>query len=68
MDITQLKKIPSNQIFILENSELISDELCKELINYINTTDNFDIEKWESNRNVNCKYININDIKETEIK
>jgi hypothetical protein len=68
MDIIKIKNIPQNNIFIFENNELITNDLCNELINYINTTNNFSIEKWDVNRNVNCKYININDIKETEIK
>jgi hypothetical protein len=68
MDIIKTKNIPQNNIFIIENNELITNDLCNELINYINTTNNFSIEKWDVNRNVNCKYININDIKETEIK
>jgi hypothetical protein len=68
MDIIKIKNIPQNNIFIIENNELITNDLCNELINYINTTNNFSIEKWDVNRNVNCKYININDIKETEIK
>ena len=68
MDITKITKIPPNNIFIIENKELISDELCNELINYINKTNDYKIEQWGLNRNVNCKYININEIKEKEIK
>jgi len=68
MNIIQTKKIPSNHIFIIENNELINNDLCDELINYINTTNNFNIEKWDFEKNVNCKYVNVNDIKETEIK
>ena len=67
MDITKTKN-PHNNIFIIENKELISDELCNELINYIDSTTEFKIEKWGLNQNVNCKYININEIKETELK
>lgn len=59
---------PSNGIFILENNELITNKLCDELINYINETDNSHIEKWTNQTNVNCKYINITDIKNEEIK
>ena len=66
--ITKITKIPPNNIFIIENKELISHELCNELINYINKTNDYKIEKWELNRNVNCKYIHINDIKEKEVK
>ena len=68
MDITKITKIPPNNIFIIENKELIRDELCNDLINYINKTNDYKIEKWELNRNVNCKYIPINDIKEKEVK
>jgi hypothetical protein len=66
--LIKYKNIPSNQIFIIENKDLLNDELINELINYIDTTNNFSIEKWETNRNVNCKYVNVNDIKETDIK
>jgi hypothetical protein len=62
------KNIPQNNIFIIENKNLLNNELCNELINYINTTDNFSIEKWDVNKNVNCKYINVNDITDFEIK
>ena len=68
MDIIKTKKIPSNNIFIFENSELITNDFCKELINYINTTSNSLTEEWGNNTNVNCKYINISDIKEDEIR
>ena len=64
----KINNIPKNQIFIFENKELITDELCYELINYIDTTDNYEIEKWEKNRNVNCKYVDIDKIKDNEIK
>ena len=68
MDITKITKIPHNNIFIIENKELISNELCNELINYIDSATEFKIEKWGLHKNVNCKYIPINEIKEKEIK
>ena len=55
--LIKYKNIPSNHIFIIENKELLNDELINELINYINTTNNFSIEKWDVNKNVNCKYV-----------
>lgn len=58
----------SNGIFLLENNELITDKLCSELINYINEIDKLEIEKWGTKTNVNCKFININEIKNEEIK
>jgi hypothetical protein len=67
-NLIKFKNIPKNNIFIFENKELINNELCDELITFINTTDDFKIEKWEYNRNVNCKYITITDIKNIEIK
>ena len=67
-NLIKLKNTPKNNIFIFENKELINDELCNELINYINTTNDYKIEKWEINQNVNCKYINIKDITDLEIK
>ena len=63
-----IKYEPSNGIFILENSELITNEFCTELINYINEIDNPCIENWGLNTNVNCKFINIDKIKNQEIK
>ena len=67
-NIMQIKNIPQNQIFIIENNELITDDLCNELIDYINNTNDYGIEEWGNKRNVNCKYVNINNIKETSIK
>ena len=64
----QIKNIPQNQIFIIENNELITDDLCNELIDYINNTNDYGIEEWGNKQNVNCKYVNINNIKETPIK
>jgi hypothetical protein len=66
--LIKYKNIPQNNIFIIENKDLLNDELCNELINYIETTNNFSIEKWDVNKNVNCKYINVNDISDFEIK
>lgn len=68
MSNDKINNIPKNHIFIFENKELITDELCTELINYIDTTPDYEIEKWERNRNVNCKYITISKIKDNEIK
>jgi Golgi nucleoside diphosphatase len=68
MDIIKTKQIPSNNILIFENSELITNDFCKELINYINNTSNFIIEEWGNYKNVNCKFIKINNINETEIR
>lgn len=68
MNITKIQQIPTNNIFIFENTELINDQFCNELINYINSTTEFGIEKWGINTNVNCKYISISDIKDHSIK
>lgn len=57
-----------NGIFILENNKLMTNKLCGELIDYINKIDNLCIEKWGSNTNVNCKFVNIDEIKNEEIK
>ena len=59
----------SNGIFILENNDLLTNEFCDELINYINNEIfETNIEKWSNNTNVNCKYININEIKNLKIR
>jgi hypothetical protein len=58
----------TNNIFILNNYELITNNLCNELIKYIDNSENYNIEKWKQNTNVNCKYININDINDIIIK
>jgi hypothetical protein len=68
MDIIKTKQIPSNNIFLLENDELITNDFCKELINYINTKSNLLTEEWGNNTNVNCKFIKINNINESEIR
>lgn len=66
-DLIKCKNIPQNNIFLFENKELITNELCDELINYINTTYH-DIEKWGPGHNVNCKYVKIDAIENIEIK
>jgi hypothetical protein len=58
----------SNGILIFENKDLITNDLCDELINYINKLDNANIEKWGINTNVNCKFVNINNIDDVDIK
>lgn len=62
------KKIPLNNIFILENKELITDLFCSNLIKYIDQTQEIKTEKWGNKTNVNCRYVNISEINETEIK
>ena len=59
------KKIPENQIFMIEN--FINEDLCDELIKVI---DKYVIqeEKWGKNTNVNCKFINVENITNKEIK
>jgi hypothetical protein len=64
----KIKNIPQNQIFVFENKDLLNDELCNEFINYINTTNEYKIEKWEPNQNVNCKYVVISEINDNEIR
>ena len=59
---------PTNGILIFENNELITDELCYELINYINALEKPGFEKWGLNTNVICKFININEINNQKIK
>jgi hypothetical protein len=65
-----IKKLQNNQnnIFIIENTELLTNELCNKLINYIETTNDYQIEKWGERQNVNCKYVNIELIKNQEDK
>ena len=67
-NLTQIKNIPSNNILIIENNELMSNELCDEFVNYIDSTSDYKIEQWGVKQNVNCKYIDITDIKEKDIK
>ena len=67
MDIKNIKKFPSNNIFIFENN-IFSNELSEKLIDYIDSTTEFKIEKWGVNTNVNCKYVTINNINDIEIK
>lgn len=68
MNIDKIKKIPSNNIFIFENPELINEDFCQELINYINNSSHYGIEEWGHNSNVNSKFILIKTIKEFEVK
>lgn len=63
-----MKYKSNNGIFIFENSELITNKLCTELIEYINEIDKSGIEKWGPKTNVNCKFVNIDEIKNEEIK
>ena len=59
------KKIPENQIFTIEN--FIDDNLCDDLIKVIDEYANQE-EKWGNNTNVNCKFINVENIANKEIK
>ena len=57
-----------NNIFIIDDRDILSYEFCDELINYINNLDETFIEKWESRQNVNCKYINVENIQNKKDK
>ena len=59
------KNLPKNQIFTIEN--FFPSDLCNELIQIINQYAN-NIEQWGENTNVNCKYIELSDIKNEQIK
>ena len=59
------RKIPHNQIFTIEN--FFPDKLCDELIKIINQYAN-DNEQWGDNTNVNCKFIDVSNIKHNQIR
>jgi len=59
---------PSNNIFLIDCQHLLTDDFCEKLINYINDTDIFQIEKVGFLKNVICKYVHLNDDDKNEIK
>jgi len=59
------KKIPENQIFMIEN--FVDENLCDELIKVIDEYASQE-EKWGNNTNVNCKFVNVENIANKEIK
>lgn len=62
------KKRINNSIFIIDDKTILTDKFCDELIEYLNSIENSRIENWKPNQNVNCKFINIEEIKDNEIK
>ena len=58
----------NNNIFIIDDRDILSYEFCDRLIKYLESLDKKQIEKWEAKQNVNCKYINIESIEDETIK
>lgn len=61
----QMKKIPENNIFLMEN--FISHNHCDEIIDIINKYANKE-EKWEAGKNVQCEYIDLIELSNDELK
>lgn len=60
-----LKKYPDNHILVIDN--FFSNSLCDALIRLTNKY-SIDSEKWGENTNVNCKFINVEEINDTKIR
>ena len=52
----------NNNIFIIDDRDILSYEFCDELISYLDKKEETQTEKWESSQNVNCKFISIENI------
>jgi len=58
----------NNNIFIIDERDILSYELCDELIAYLDNAEKTNVEKWESRQNVNCKFIHIENIEDENDK
>lgn len=58
----------NNNIFIIDERDILSYEFCDELIAYLDNTEKTNVEKWESRQNVNCKFIHIENIEDENDK
>lgn len=59
------KKIPTNQIFLLEN--YVSNEDCNKLIDVINNYADLK-ESWDRNCNVQCNFLSVDKLKDHKLK
>ena len=59
------KKIPSNHILLLD--DFIQDSHCIELVEIINQYSNKK-ENWGNNTNVNCDFLNLEDLNNNELR
>jgi hypothetical protein len=59
------KELPSNNIFLIDN--FIKDEHCIELVELIIKYSNKK-EKWGNNTNVNCDFLNLEELENKELK
>jgi len=53
--------VPNDGIILTEPFEFISESLCNELIDHINTAPSTEVEHWKPENNVNCKFIKLNE-------
>jgi len=54
--------IETNNIFLIQNKNILSDELCDKIINFYDSQQQYRDERWEPSQNVFCKYIHLNSI------
>jgi len=54
--------IETNNIFLIQNKNILSDELCDKIINFYDSQHQYRDERWEPSQNVFCKYIHLNSI------
>ncbi len=59
------KELPSNYIFLID--DFIKDEHCTELIDLIKKYSNKK-EKWGNNTNVNCDFLNLEELENKELR
>ena len=67
IDIQQKFK-HSNNIFIIRDQEILSDEFCDRLVDFIDKYVERNVEVWDEGNNVNCRSIFIDKLKDKAIK
>lgn len=59
---TEFPYVETNNIFLIQNKNILSDELCDKIINFYDSQQQYRDERWEPSQNVFCKYIHLNSI------
>lgn len=54
--------IETNNIFLIQNKNILSHELCDKIIEFYNSQLSYNDERWEASHNVFCKYIHLNSL------
>lgn len=69
IDIQQeYKSKHSNNIFIIRDQEILSDEFCDRLVDFIDKQVERNVEVWDEDNHINCRSISIDKLKDKAIK